>query len=112
MSINNNYNNYLNIDTVFVTDKCQVLMNVLNQKFPTNKKLLCIWHMLNNVSDYCAGKFKNVAVKDECINSVYRMIYSTIESEYNDGSMAFQAAAGNVNNYIDASKGLTVLDTL
>jgi hypothetical protein len=42
------------INAVFVTDKCQ-----------TNKKLLCIWHMLNNVSDYCAGKFKNVAVKDE-----------------------------------------------
>lgn len=99
-----------NIDAVLVADKCQALMNALGKKFSTNKKLLCIWYMLNNVSDYCVGKFKTVAVKDECINSVYKMIYSTTESEYNDGFMNFQEATGNVNNYIDASKDLTVYE--
>lgn len=99
-----------NIDAVLVADKCQALMNALDKKLPTNKKLLCIWHMLNNVSDYCVGKSKNVAVKDEWINSVYKMIYSTTEPEYNDGFMNFQEATGNVNNYVDASKGLAVYE--
>ena len=98
------------INAIFVTDKCQALMNALDKKFPASNKLLCIWHMLNNVSDHYAGKFKNVAVKDEYANSVYKMIYSTTEAEYNSGLMAFQEATGNVNNYVDASKGLAVYE--
>lgn len=90
------------ISTVFVTDKCQALMNALNKKFPTNKRLLCIWHMLNNVSDYCAEKFKNVAVKDECVNSVYKVIYNITKLELDYGLITFQAAAGNINNYVVA----------
>jgi hypothetical protein len=31
-----------NIDAVFVTDKCQALINALDKKFPASKKLLCI----------------------------------------------------------------------
>lgn len=30
------------INAVFVTDKCQALMDALDKKFPASKKLLCI----------------------------------------------------------------------
>lgn len=66
--------------------------------------------MLNNVSDYCAGKFKTVTVKDEYVNPVYRVMYSTTEAEYSGGLMTFQAAAVNINNYVDVSRGLAVYE--
>lgn len=66
--------------------------------------------MLSNVSDYCAGKFKTVTVKDECVNSVYKVMYSTTEAEYNDGLVTFQAATENINNYVDVSRGLAVYE--
>ncbi|RCH85131.1 hypothetical protein CU097_004092, partial [Rhizopus azygosporus] len=62
---------------------------------------------ISNVSDYCAGKFKTVTVKDECVNSVYKVMYSTTEAEYNDGLVTFQAATENINNYVDVSRGCT-----
>ncbi|RCH82663.1 hypothetical protein CU097_007102 [Rhizopus azygosporus] len=66
------------INAVFVTDKCQALMDALDKKFP--------------------------AIKDEYVNSVYKAMYSTTEAGYNDGLMTFQAATDNINNYVDVTR--------
>lgn len=52
--------------TVFVTDKCTVLRNTFDKYFPDNKKLLCAWHMLNNLNDHCNKKtFRDDVVVEE-----------------------------------------------
>ncbi|CEG74983.1 hypothetical protein RMATCC62417_10101 [Rhizopus microsporus] len=62
-------------ETILITDKCTALMNQLDCIFPLNKKVLCRWHLLNNLDKNCtASLFKNnsstkVEFKD-CVKNI------------------------------------------
>lgn len=70
---------------LFVTDTCMSLMNALDTVFPSSKKILCTWHMMNNVTKQLnKGNFVNNNVKQECIDFIKRMISTKNEEIFWD----------------------------
>ena len=71
-------------ETIFVTDKCTALMNQLDKQFDSNKKLLCTWHMINNLNSNCTKAiFRESSIIQKFKNTVYAMMNCRSEEEYN-----------------------------
>lgn len=90
------------ISPVFVTDKCTALMNGLDYVFPDSPKLLCTWHMMQNIKSEFKFCFTNEKIKMECTSLVLKMINTKDEDHYNKYLEEFNAKCldpDNINDY-------------
>ncbi|OAD66625.1 hypothetical protein PHYBLDRAFT_152170 [Phycomyces blakesleeanus NRRL 1555(-)] len=57
----------------FVTEKCKTLINALDSEPPVNKKLLCGWHMINNIAKMAKKTMKAGEDRNTCTNLINGM---------------------------------------
>lgn len=88
-------------DTVFVTDKCAALMNQLDAQFPDNKKLLCTWHMIRNMSKHATIKiFSAPPIAKSVKDIVFSMVNCTDTDIYLDLKEALDTIFSEPLNFV------------
>ncbi|KAG2191832.1 hypothetical protein INT47_011580 [Mucor saturninus] len=90
-------------ETIFVTDKCIALMNQLDNHFPDNKKLLCTWHLIQNLGNNATLKyFNNSSICSELKNKVFAMMTCSTSERYNFLKQNVDEILSNTKNFTNA----------
>ena len=95
--------NGISEDTVFVTDKCTALMNQLDKQFPETKKMLCRWHLLNNLDKNCTlslFKKEHHGIKEEFKSFVKKIMYSPEYKDYVENVRKIRSILENKNLFV------------
>lgn len=90
-------------NTIFVTDKCIALINQLDEQFPENKKLLCTWHMIQNMNTKATlDFFVNTTISKQFKDKVFAMFYCSDDTSYSNLRTTVYQILSNSSNFVSS----------
>ena len=67
---------------VLVTDRELALMNAIQDIFPKTKNLICVWHIMKNITARCKKEFKDEEVFELFLKACKGLIYAATEEDF------------------------------
>ena len=91
---------------VIITDREFALINVIKKVFPECKHLLCVWYIEKNILTKCKKYFKTEEIWVGFLSSWKKVVYSSIELEYNEQWKEFESS------YVEKKKALEYIENV